>query len=315
MDGRLLALDPPTPSSYLAQAPRGAYTALRLPRPFFAVDWAQHVARLEQSIGLLHEAGLVDYGAWHGMESEKGNTLADLLLLTAHSALRALPAPGGPACLVLLACPGAPLQVHAVAQPLVADPYCTVPPGWAAVLGPGRALPLAKDSAWVRERAPLEGLRRPGVVEVLLADAAGGLLEGLVTNFFVISGPATASQRASDYTLQTAGEKDGVLAGTARRAALRAAAACGLTVLEQPPDPSHRSAWREAFLTNRYTFVAGRLYKRVPSLRHSKLRESLRQLPPPPLLITPTQPVQPAGLPEPHQDREAGALGRGPATL
>lgn len=65
MDGRLLALDPPTPSSYLAQAPRGAYTALRLPRPFFAVDWAQHVARLEQSIGLLHEAGLVDYGAWH----------------------------------------------------------------------------------------------------------------------------------------------------------------------------------------------------------------------------------------------------------
>uniref|UniRef100_A0A1D2A4F3 Uncharacterized protein n=1 Tax=Auxenochlorella protothecoides TaxID=3075 RepID=A0A1D2A4F3_AUXPR len=250
MDGRLLALDPPTPSSYLAQAPRGAYTALRLPRPFFAVDWAQHVARLEQSIGLLHEAGLVDYGAWHGMESEKGNTLADLLLPTAHSALSALPAPGGPACLVLLACPGAPLQVHAVAQPLAADPYCTVPPGWAAVLGPGRALPLAKDSAWVRERAPLEGLRRPGAVEVLLANAAGGLLEGLVTNFFVISGPATASQRASDYTLQTAGEKDGVLAGTARRAALRAAAACGLTVLEQPPDPSHRSAWREAFLTN-----------------------------------------------------------------
>lgn len=129
------------------------------------------------------------------------------------------------------------------------------------------------------------------------------------------AGPATASQRASDYTLQTAGERDGVLAGTARRAALRAAAACGLTVLEQPPDPSHRSAWREAFLTNRYTFVAGRLYKRVPSLRHNKLRESLRQLPPPTLLIPPTQPVQPAGLPEPHQDREAGAVGRGPATL
>lgn len=283
---------------------------------------------------------------------------------------------------MLLACPGAPLQVHAVAQPLAADPYCTVPPGWAAVLGPGRALPLAKDSAWVRERAPLEGLRRPGAVEVLLANAAGGLLEGLVTNFFVISGGwhrgrgwgragrcesgrprrgrlGVAAGWTGSYRrigvggLMTPMLQGGKLAHTSRalsrrcqrcRPSHRLAAGVGL----HTPD-RRRKGWRagrdgaaggpprgggmrpdrvgaaprsltsqclEGGLPHQQVhFCCGAPLQRVPSLRHSKLWESLRQLPPPPLLTTPTQPVQPAGLPEPHQDREAGALGRGPATL
>lgn len=40
------------------------------------------------------------------------------------------------------------------------------------------------------DRAPLERLRRPGAAEVLLCTSDGRMLEGLLTNFFVMKGAA-----------------------------------------------------------------------------------------------------------------------------
>lgn len=49
-------------------------------------------------------------------------------------------------------------------------------------------LPLGQDSAWVTERAPLEQLQPVGAAEVVRCTEEGELLEGLVTNFFVVAG-------------------------------------------------------------------------------------------------------------------------------
>ena len=69
-------------------------------------------------------------------------------------------------------------------------------PAKALVVGPGRRLPLAKDSRWVLDRAPLEQAlvaAGEGPTEGLLCSSSGCLLEGLVTNLFVVAGAPRAA--------------------------------------------------------------------------------------------------------------------------
>ena len=197
----------------------------------------------------------------------------------------------------------------------------------------GRSLPLAKTSAWVTARHPLERLRPPGPGgEVLLAAAAPAspspnsnpnpnadsdsgrgsrrpppplaLLEGLVTNFFVVVPfflPAGQREKGKDkgekgekgepgaggspfegWALQTAPAHDSpandsggrVLPGAARDAVLRACARVGLRVVLRAPRLDESSTWREAFLTSapeEGIGIASSL-SRVPRLRVSALR-------------------------------------------
>ncbi|KAJ3684035.1 hypothetical protein LUZ61_013199 [Rhynchospora tenuis] len=55
-----------------------------------------------------------------------------------------------------------------------------------AVAGPGRELALAKYSDWVRMRKGLEKMKPPNATELLLSNNGDELLEGSVTNFFVV---------------------------------------------------------------------------------------------------------------------------------
>jgi branched-subunit amino acid aminotransferase/4-amino-4-deoxychorismate lyase len=113
-------------------------------------------------------------------------------------------------------------------------------------------------------------------------DARGRLLEGLVTNVFVVAeegdggggDEGEAGGRASEggrggvpggggrsdlsrFSLHTASAaSDGVLDGTMRRAVLEAADALGIPVVSSPPDPSERRRWREAFVTSALRGVA-----------------------------------------------------------
>ena len=71
----------------------------------------------------------------------------------------------------------------------------SVQPASGVVVGPGRQLPAAKDSRWVLDRVPLEqALSRDQAhfqddpAEGLLCSSSGCLLEGLVTNLFVVAG-------------------------------------------------------------------------------------------------------------------------------
>ena len=152
------------------------------------------------------------------------------LLLTVHVAL-------APA-----ASPASRVTAHACALP---------PPRTAAVAaavqGPPRTLARAKASCWVAQRAPLEAARPADCAETVLScPSTGALLEGLVSNLFVVA-------RAPDgcAELRTAAVDDGVLGGVARAALLRAAAAVPrLRVREQAPVPGEDGAWLEAFTCN-----------------------------------------------------------------
>lgn len=146
----------------------------------------------------------------------------------------------------------------------------------------------AQDSGWVADRQPLEQLRaQAGSAasdEVLLCTADGRLLEGLVTNLFVVTygkagggeeaaagekesrgdaaaavldggSSGTASSAPSFVTVWTAGVDDGVVWGTVRARVLQACRTLGYAVREEAPSMHSRHAWREAFITNALRLV------------------------------------------------------------
>lgn len=144
-----------------------------------------------------------------------------------------------------------PVDVYVYGKPHCHASAC---PARALVVGPARRLPAAKDSHWVLERAPLERAlsagSRGGPAEGLLCDASGRLLEGLVTNLFVVAGAppasglqpppprlsflsirlivvavlAEADAAGGGVELQTAASSDGVLKGVMRGFVLEARA-------------------------------------------------------------------------------------------
>eukprot|EP00897_Mesotaenium_endlicherianum_P010042 jgi/Mesen1/9066/ME000578S08319 len=130
-------------------------------------------------------------------------------------------------------------------------------------LGPGRALAQAKFSEWVATRKVLEQCKPADAAEVLLSTDGDALLEGLVTNFFVIAArlpgetggePSPAGQDAQSpwkgLELQTASVDAGVLPGVIRHEVLRACERLGLPVRQVAPLWSQRDTWRAAFITN-----------------------------------------------------------------
>lgn len=177
-------------------------------------------------------------------------------------------------------------------------PFLSSNPLSAVVVGGARERPHAKDSSWVKAREPLEAklsealaTTKKNAAETAVAAAAGGegllvdekgrLLEGLVTNVFVVvereeeaeeeerkkgeeAGIATASSSSSSslsrFELQTASVEEGVLDGVMRRAVIEAAGKLGIKVALSAPGPpsssSRQRRWREAFVTSALRGVA-----------------------------------------------------------
>lgn len=136
------------------------------------------------------------------------------------------------------------------------------------------------------ERQPLEQQRPTGAAEVLLCTNDGRLLEGLVTNLFIVatreaaaggseegggSDACAAASGSSDGSsgsaagapaggfggleVWTASPAEGVVWGTARARVLQACRRLGLAVREEAPSCGAKAAWREAFLTNSLRLV------------------------------------------------------------
>ncbi|PIN23115.1 hypothetical protein CDL12_04164 [Handroanthus impetiginosus] len=80
-----------------------------------------------------------------------------------------------------------------------------------AIVGRGRDFANAKYSDWVRLRKHLEKLRPPSVTELLLSNDGEHILEGCVTNFFVVC------LKDKEFEVQTAPIIDGVLPGIIRQ--------------------------------------------------------------------------------------------------
>uniref|UniRef100_A0A803LZ99 Uncharacterized protein n=1 Tax=Chenopodium quinoa TaxID=63459 RepID=A0A803LZ99_CHEQI len=124
-----------------------------------------------------------------------------------------------------------------------------------AVVGCRRDFAEAKYSDWARLRKPLEMLRPPSATELLLSDNGDRILEGSITNFFVVrfKGNNEVTEKRSinrgtlqSYELQTAPVKDGVLPGVIRQICLSK----GIAIREESPSWSEHDSWEEAFVTN-----------------------------------------------------------------
>ncbi|KAH7462010.1 uncharacterized protein KRP23_13873 [Phytophthora ramorum] len=117
------------------------------------------------------------------------------------------------------------------------------------VYGEGREKAKCKHTQWIQNRVPIEKhvaqlveTRGEPIHEVLLSKRGPNgdrlLLEGLITNFFVVK----------DGALFTAGE--GVLEGSTRELVLKACRDLAIPVALEAPKLSERGSWQAAFVTS-----------------------------------------------------------------
>ncbi|GAU23722.1 hypothetical protein TSUD_46520 [Trifolium subterraneum] len=128
-----------------------------------------------------------------------------------------------------------------------------------AVGGYGRNVAAAKYSDWVRIRKTLEKLRPPSVTELLLSNDGNQILEGCVTNFFVVCRKDSGSDdgnvpydygNKNNFEVQTAPINDGVLPGIIRQLVLEVCRNEGIPFREVAPSWSKHEIWEEAFITS-----------------------------------------------------------------
>ncbi|KAL5711242.1 hypothetical protein ACHQM5_021719 [Ranunculus cassubicifolius] len=113
-----------------------------------------------------------------------------------------------------------------------------------AVVGRGRDVAGAKFSEWVRIRKSLENLRPPLANELVLSNDGDRILEGCLTNFFVVC------RKENTFEVQTAPLSDGVLPGIIRQLVIEVCLNRGIPCREVAPRWSDRELWQEAFVTN-----------------------------------------------------------------
>ncbi|XP_026436463.1 uncharacterized protein LOC113334421 [Papaver somniferum] len=143
-----------------------------------------------------------------------------------------------------------------------------------AVVGPGRDTADAKFSQWVRLRKSLENMRPPSTNELMLSNDGDHILEGCLTNFFVVRRKENSDvlrkhpldlDNEYSFEVQTASIKDGVLPGVIRQVVVDVCLEMGISVSEVAASWSERELWEEAFITNSLRLVQNVETIRVPS--------------------------------------------------
>uniref|UniRef100_A0A7N0V5W4 Class IV aminotransferase n=1 Tax=Kalanchoe fedtschenkoi TaxID=63787 RepID=A0A7N0V5W4_KALFE len=124
-----------------------------------------------------------------------------------------------------------------------------------AVVGCGRDVAAAKYSDWARLRKPLMKMKPPSATELLLTNDGNHILEGCVTNFFVVCRKDLSEMRRTtflnhSYEVQTAPICDGVLPGIIRQVVIEVCAVNDIPLQEVAPSWSERESWEEAFVTS-----------------------------------------------------------------
>lgn len=127
-----------------------------------------------------------------------------------------------------------------------------------AVAGSGREAAAAKYAPWVRMRKSMEKMRPPGATELLLTNDGDRILEGSITNFFVVclkeehqsNEPLSVQTVMNRFEVQTAPLSDGILPGIMRQIVIEVCHDLGIPVREVSPSWSKRENWEEAFITS-----------------------------------------------------------------
>ncbi|XP_039131741.1 uncharacterized protein LOC120268380 [Dioscorea cayenensis subsp. rotundata] len=133
-----------------------------------------------------------------------------------------------------------------------------------AVAGSGREVAEAKYSDWARIRKQLEKMRPPSVTELLLSNDGDHILEGSLTNFFIVVRKVVSAsrdrshidvERDSMFEVQTAPICDGILPGVIRQLVIEVCSDMGIPVKEVAPSWSEHELWEEAFVTSSLRLV------------------------------------------------------------
>ncbi|XP_040377000.1 uncharacterized protein LOC102700308 isoform X1 [Oryza brachyantha] len=254
---------PPPAASFLEATP-GAYTTARASSAGRLLWWPRHLLRLADSARLLarlhpHLLGLVGppgkpfEGSFAGIEP-----LVNRSVRVALEEMRRRRPGEGMALTALLRASAATddlevcVHLGAYVPPVFGEAGARL-----AVAGRGRDAAAAKYAPWARMRKSMEKMRPPGVTELLLTNDGDHILEGSITNFFVVCRRMEEHQlnepvqvMANKFEVQTAPLSDGVLPGIIRQIVMEVCHDIGIPFREVSPSWSKCNLWEEAFVTS-----------------------------------------------------------------
>ncbi|XP_028552521.1 uncharacterized protein LOC110109581 isoform X2 [Dendrobium catenatum] len=147
-----------------------------------------------------------------------------------------------------------------------------------ALAGRGRDVAEAKYSQWARK--DMERMRPPMVSELLLSNDGDRILEGSVTNFFVVckvvgdkADDSTYDlEKAPSFVVQTAPLSDGVLPGVIRQLVIEVCSSIGIPLREVAPSWSSHELWKESFITSGLRLVQHVESIQIPTCKDFHLR-------------------------------------------
>ncbi|KAL3691784.1 hypothetical protein R1sor_005435 [Riccia sorocarpa] len=271
--GVVVPTDPGPAAAFLRASKPGAYTTTRTSDGGSTLLlWERHMARLYESLQLLHTAHPNMYP--HLRDAAEVKRLVEPSVEESLARTLKLRRPEEEVNLSILVCSsntkqsqleGSDSEVFVLASNYRAAGKDEILPAIkVAVMGPGRKIPRAKDSLWTSTRQGLESVKPSGTNEIILSANGNDLLEGLVTNFFVVKlrdaknhGQAVRQFESghnelslSDYEVLTAPLSDGVLNGVVRNVIIEVCREAGIAIREVSPCWSSHHTWKEAFVTN-----------------------------------------------------------------
>ncbi|KAL6640637.1 hypothetical protein ACP70R_021760 [Stipagrostis hirtigluma subsp. patula] len=250
---------PPSAASFLESTP-GAYTTARA-----LLWWPRHLRRLADSARLLARShpdllGLPKPRALKFSEAHVRSLVNPSVRVAIDEMRRRRPVTEEDLAVTALlrggdSVDGLDVLVHvgSYVPPVFGEDGARV-----AVAGGGRDAAAAKHAPWARMRKSMEKMRPPGVTELLLTNDGDHILEGSVTNFFVVcrkeehqrNGPFSNQTLDTKFEVQTASLSDGILPGIIRQIVIEVCHDIGIPVREVSPSWSEHELWQEAFVTS-----------------------------------------------------------------
>ncbi|KAG6610678.1 Aminotransferase, class IV [Phytophthora cinnamomi] len=236
--------------TFLQSRPAGVYTCARATALTRAsselssvlVEWSFHLQRLRGGLVTVDRSVHQDT-----LKLDRLQTATELLATKVLARWQTTETEDGMLSVLWYSLPSAADYAVAVHMCPMPTPKCLA--STVLVYGEGRDNARCKHTLWIQDRVPVEEhvaqlveSRGEPIHEVLLSKAGPGgdrlLLEGLITNFFVVK----------DGKLYTA--SDGVLEGSTRELVLKACRDISIPVVLEAPKLSERDSWQAAFVTS-----------------------------------------------------------------
>ncbi|XP_078445358.1 uncharacterized protein LOC144714483 isoform X1 [Wolffia australiana] len=253
VNGVVQAAAPP-PAAVFLENVSGVYTTTRTDGDASAVlFWERHVKRLRNSVRILAERGGFSGSRFVLPSPPQFRALVDESLRTGlRRALENRESEGRTGEVVITAMIAEDQRSDGMDVIVHFGDYSPTGSGTrVAVAGRGRDMAEAKRTAWVRIRKGMEKRRGPMITELLLSNDGDRILEGSLTNFFVVCRhKEDGDESGESLEVQTAPVSDGILPGIVRELIIEICSKRGIHFRKTAPSWAERELWEEAFITN-----------------------------------------------------------------